>query len=149
MPPIVHTATIYHIGPDRLDITTCPHLAPSTTLLPASAELWAAAAEARAEIDRHSGDYAVACREAAEMFEAEARDRETDAWGAFAEAYLAQMRASVKAHWPAWKELLSRERVVLVDAYPVAAKSPRFILRTMVLPKLGAIAGEEFGEEER
>lgn len=144
----VHSATWLHVGPNQLDVATCPILAPSPTLIPAAAELWAMAAEARAELEFHDGDYAVACREAAEMFEAEARDRETDAWEAFAEAYLAQMRASVKASWPAWKELLARERVVLVDAYPVAARSPRFLLRTKILPALGATPGEEFGEEE-
>lgn len=148
MPMIVHSATWLHIGPDRLDIATCPFLAPSPTLLPAAAEYWAMAAEARAELEFHDGDYAVACREAAEMFEGEARDRETDAWDAFAEAYMAQMRASVKAHWPEWKALLARERIVLVDAYPVATKSPRFLLRTKILPALGAKPGEEFSEEE-
>lgn len=149
MPLIVHSATIYHIGPNRLDIATCPFLAPSPTLLPAAAEFWATAAEARAEQAISSGDYALACREAAEMFEAEACDLETDHWDAFAEAYLAQMRASVKAHWSEWKALLARERVVLVDRYPVTAKSPRFLLRTKILPALGAVAGGEFSEEER
>lgn len=149
MPLIVHSATWVHIGPDRLDVAACPFLAPSPTLLPAAAEFWTTAAEARAEQTISSGDYAVACREAAEMFEAEARDLETDHWEAFAEAYLAQMRASVKAHWSSWKALLARERVVLVDAYPVVTKSPRFLLRTRILPALGATAGEEFSEEER
>lgn len=146
---IVHSATWVHLGPDRLDVATCPWLAPSPTLLPAAAEFWTTAAEARAELAISSGDYAVACRAAAEMFEAEAIDVETANWDAFAEAYMAQMRASVKAHWPEWKALLARERIVLVDAYPVATKSPRFLLRTKILPALGATLGEEFSEEER
>jgi len=65
------------------------------------------------------------------------------AWDWYVPLYLAEMRASYKAHYSAWRELLARDRVVLLCYCGTAARCHRAILRATILPKMGAVdAGE-------
>jgi hypothetical protein len=93
---------------------------------------------------------------------AQADRLEADAWAEYVPAYLAEMRVSygvpqsawgtlerlafdrgVKARRDAWDALLARQRVVLkcfcsLDPLPREQRCHRVILRSIILPKLGA-----------
>lgn len=68
----------------------------------------------------------------------EARARELEAWRAYVPAYLAEMRASYRAHRDAWDRLLARERVVLACHCQAPERCHRTVLATRILPRLGA-----------
>jgi len=61
------------------------------------------------------------------------------AWELYVPEYVAEMRASYKQHRRAWLELLARPRVVLLCYCGTASRCHRAILRTEILPKLGAV----------
>lgn len=61
------------------------------------------------------------------------------AWNAYLLAYLAEMRASYRAHSASWKALLACSRVVLTCYCHDAEHCHRGILRAKILPALGAV----------
>lgn len=61
--------------------------------------------------------------------------------------YLAEMRESYVRHRWAWDDLLARPRVVLVCYCTDPEHCHRFLLRTRILPALGAVDGGELLQE--
>lgn len=148
---IVHSARISYDGPDRLDVTRravdqarkrgeSPPMgapwAPSWSLLQPLIEI------------RHRVE------------ERLRRAKETDsiaplvgatedlerAWSAYVDGYLAEMRVSYTQCRPAWDNLIQRERVVLVCYCTDAEHCHRYLLRTRILPALGAVDVGELQE---
>ena len=117
MPLRVHTATVRYAGYGRLNITRQPGdagglpFAPSQTIL-----------KPVLRARRHGT----------------ALDA-LEAWRAYVPAYLAEMRASYRAHRAAWDALLARDLVVLVCYCGSAERCHRTILGREILPKLGAV----------
>ena len=111
---LVYTA---RIGAAGLDITrksasgTGLLFAPSWSILTPAIEA------------RHSGDPA----------------REAAAWEAYIPAYLAEMRASYRAHRPAWQALFARGKVTLLCYCTDPERCHRTLLARDILPKLGAV----------
>ena len=62
-----------------------------------------------------------------------------DAWRWYEPLYLAEMVESQRLYASAWKQLLQRPRVVLACYCEDAEHCHRWLLRTQVLPALGAI----------
>ena len=65
--------------------------------------------------------------------------RTEDAWSAYVPAYVAEMKASYRAHHAAWAALLARDRVVLCCYCTDPDHCHRAILRARILPALGAV----------
>jgi uncharacterized protein YeaO (DUF488 family) len=119
----VQSARINYIGPDRLDVTRKSgtdglFLAPSWKIL-------------RPALD--------------------ARRRETDepsrhmsvAWANYVSAYFDEMRRSYVDNRAAWTAILARERVVLCCYCTDPEHCHRALLRSRILPALGAVDGGE------
>lgn len=117
MPLQVYTARITSSDPDALNITrksatTGLFLAPSWLILRVGL--------AEMKRSKYPGE-----REAA--------------FARYQVRYLDEMRDSYRDNRPAWDELLRRPRVVLVCYCTDAQHCHRWILRELILPKLGAI----------
>lgn len=158
----VHTARLWYRGPDRFDITRAEvdralkagepapgePWAPSWAILKPVLESRAAAKRIRDEGKRNGEIANRRLRpDLAKSLSYNAGDRAADieraAWSCYVPAFIEEMRRSYAQHRAVWVELLARERVVLVCYCPVAAFCHRAILRTNILPKLGAVdAGE-------
>lgn len=67
------------------------------------------------------------------------------AWAAYVPAYLAEMRASYRAHRDAWERLLGRERVVLACYCTDPERCHRTLLGRDILTRLGAVWCGETG----
>jgi hypothetical protein len=133
----VQTARISYRGGWRLDVTRKSgteglFLAPSWTILRPALE---ARKRADALLEETMGLDATA--------RAAADDWISTSWAVYTLAYLAEMRASLKANLPQWRALFVRHRVVLVCYCTDAERCHRQILRTRVLPALGAVDGGE------
>lgn len=130
-----YSSRIAYGGPDRLDVTRAGGDALGLTFAPSWAIL-----EPALEARRRAG-----AAVQASLFDAagQGAGRQDVAYGAawrdFREAYLAEMRASFKAHRAAWLELLGRPRVVLVCYCVDGARCHRHLLRAEILPRLGAV----------
>jgi hypothetical protein len=74
---------------------------------------------------------------------------ERRAWERYVPAFVEEMRASYRAHRPAWAALLARERVVLCCYCADPQHCHRRILAGEILPKLGAVDGGEIPEAQR
>ena len=61
------------------------------------------------------------------------------AWEAYVPAYLAEMRASYRAHRPAWQALFARGKVTLLCYCTDPERCHRTLLARDILPKLGAV----------
>jgi hypothetical protein len=114
MPLQVHTARISTRDPDRLDVTRKSgkgglFLAPSWSIL---------------------GPVKLALKSEAPI---------ADVWAFYRECYLREMRHSYATERSLWDALLARERVVLTCFCTDPIHCHRFILRTRILPKLGAV----------
>ena len=126
----VHSARISTRDPDRLDITR-KSATPEGRIFAPSWTILRPALDARAMAKRAPAD--------------EAEAIEAAAWEAYVPAFLEEMRASYRRNRRAWEALLARERVVLVCYCVDPAHCHRAILRTRILPALGAVdAGEAF-----
>jgi len=132
MPLRVRTAPMTYRGPDRLDVTRKSGgpeghpFAPSWRIL----------------------GKALAARRAARDLPADAaREIERQAWEAYSPAYLAEMAASRERQPEAWRDLLSRERVVLVCYCRNRERCHRGLL-AVLLANLGAIDAGEVGASE-
>lgn len=68
---------------------------------------------------------------------------EDAAWERYKPAYVAEMRRSYRDERSAWDALLARERVVLCCYCQNAHHCHRTVLRSEILPKLGAADGGE------
>jgi uncharacterized protein YeaO (DUF488 family) len=64
-------------------------------------------------------------------------------WSRYVEDYIEEMRLSQKRHPLAWADLLRREQVTLVCYCSNPLRCHRWILRTKILPALGAVDGGE------
>lgn len=127
----VYSARISYRGEDRLDVTRKSgqeglFLAPSWKIL-------------RPAIAARKRAAALAMEDAIVPALAERKV----AWDRYVPAYLEEMRASYRRELAAWNALLARERVVLVCYCVDAEHCHRYLLRTQILPKLGAVDGGE------
>lgn len=114
MPLHIHTARINIKDPDRLDITRKSgteglFLAPSWSI------------EGPAKLALSSGT------------------PPAEVWAFYRECYLREMRHSYATERPLWDALLSRQRVVMTCVCTDETRCHRHILRTRILPKLGAV----------
>lgn len=146
----VFTSRISCCDPDRLDVTrksgeTGLFLAPSWRILKP-------ALEARKEVDALMQD-ALSARERDPRiiqagqdewnFARAAEALAESSWERYRDDYLHEMRQSYRRWRPLWNELLARPRVVLCCYCTDHEHCHRWILRTMILPTLGA---EDRGE---
>lgn len=136
-PLTVYTARIGYVGLDALDITRKSGrgdalvFAPSWSILRPALDARARAAEASklwwsclAETDEGPAILAAA-------------------WAEYVPAYVAEMRASYRAHRPAWDRLLGEVLVTLTCYCVDPERCHRVLLARDILPKLGATyAGE-------
>jgi hypothetical protein len=148
MPLHVHSSRLSYEGPDRLDITRKSGdrhglpFAPSWAILnPALKEL----ARARDYDKRAELHVELGLEKNATLvgYLVEAGRIEDAAWERYRPAFIAEMRRSYREERAAWNALLARDRVVLCCFCAAWQQCHRFILRTEILPKLGAVdAGE-------
>jgi hypothetical protein len=136
----VQTARVSYRGGWRLDVTRKSgkeglFLAPSWAIL-------RPALDARTEAAELLKRAAAGCYDPKEA-PGDAARIEADAWDRYVPAYLAEMRVSLKANLPQWRAMFARERVVLVCYCTDAERCHRHLLRTRILPTLGAIDGGE------
>lgn len=68
---------------------------------------------------------------------------EDEVWAFYERCYLSEMRHSYKAERSKWDALLARDAVTLVCYCTDAMKCHRHLLRTKILPALGAVDGGE------
>lgn len=140
---LVLSARISYRGPDRLDVTrqntskaNSPEdgrfLAPSWAILRPALE---ARKHAERLLEETLGIDATA--------RATAEDWLATSWAVYVREYLAEMRRSYVEHRGAWNALLARPRVVLCCYCTDPEHCHRFILRTRILPALGAVDGGE------
>lgn len=136
----VYTARVSCADPDRFDITRGSGELPAAPFAPSWAILRPALeARNRATLLRRGPGKA---RPGTEAPSAEADAIEDAAWAVYVPAYMAEMRRSYRENRPAWAELLSRPRVVLVCYCTDAARCHRTLLAG-ILGKLGAdVLGE-------
>lgn len=64
-------------------------------------------------------------------------------WAEYTELYLAEMRLSLVKWRPAWHSVLARDFVTVVCYCADARRCHRAVLRSRVLPALGAVDGGE------
>lgn len=129
----VFGARICTRDPDRLDVTRKSgtdglFLAPSWAILRPALD---ALKVADALIEETLGLDPVALQSADTM--------RTVAWERYTADYLHEMRRSYREHRAAWEALLARHRVVLCCYCTDPLHCHRYLLRAVILPKLGAI----------
>lgn len=136
----VYSSRIAYGGPDRLDVTRAGGDALGLNFAPSWAIL-----EPAIEARRKAGEAVQGSLFGAEGSTVGRQDVGYGAaWHAFREAYLAEMRASFRERREAWLELLGRPRVVLVCYCVDGARCHRHLLRSEILPRLGAVDRGEF-----
>jgi hypothetical protein len=151
MPVQVLTSRLSYVGPDRLDITRKTGdryglpFAPSWAILnPAlRARREAEYLDVRAEV--HAKNKLGVTLEFVRWI-LESLRIEDAAWERYRPAFVAEMRSSYRDDRAAWDALLARDRVVLCCFCKYAHRCHRFLLRTEILPKLGAVDGGEIDE---
>ncbi|MDO9016125.1 MAG: DUF488 family protein [Deltaproteobacteria bacterium] len=133
----VYTARIGYVGLDALDITRKSATGDALAFAPSWAIL-SPALDARRR-----------ATEASKLFWSSLADDdegpaiEAEAWAIYVPAYLAEMRASYRAHRPAWERLLGEVLVTLTCYCTDPERCHRTLLARDILPKLGATyAGE-------
>lgn len=153
MPLLVETARLSYGGPDALNVTRgsgnargAP-FAPSHQLLSRFLTQMKDAAAIEEDARGHEKTVSQARPDMAGAVlaraKAEAEALRAAAFAAYATEFLVEMRASYKKNWREWRELLLRKHVVLTCYCVHPERCHRFLLRTQVLPKLGAIDGGE------
>jgi hypothetical protein len=146
----VFTSRISYSGPDRLDVTRKSgtdglFLAPSWSILRPALEARKRADAVMAECSRLIKAEKDSEGPTFDPFEYQrtADDIVGESWRAYVSRYLAEMRESYRRHRAAWDTLLARERVVLVCYCVDPEQCHRYLLRSRILPALGAVdAGE-------
>lgn len=148
----VYTARISSRDPDRFDVTRKSGGEEGTPFAPSWAIL-RPALDARREADRLGEGARNAARlghgAASRDLRRQAVALDAEAWSAYVPAYLAEMRTSYRANRAAWERLLARRRVVLVCYCTDSEHCHRAILRSRILPALGAVDRGEIGEARR
>jgi hypothetical protein len=153
MPLVVETARISFGGADRLNVTRGSGGAPGSPFAPSHAlfsrylEQMKLAHDVETDARLHEKTVSAARPDMTGAVLAKAK-AEADAIRALAfdfytPAFIAEMRLSYKKHWRAWRELLLRKHVVLTCYCSDPERCHRFLLRTRILPKLGAVDGGE------
>lgn len=142
----VYTARIGYRGADAVDVTrksATPDalaFAPSWAILrPALTIRAALGALRRSSVVATERGLLAVSREVAE----EARVIEEQAWALYVPAYLAEMRASYRAHHRSWAALLMRSEATLLCYCTDPERCHRTLLARDILPKLGAVYGGE------
>lgn len=134
------SARIAYRGLDRLDVTRKSgreglFLAPSWAILRPALDARAEATDLLKRATKGEYDPKEAHGDAARI--------EAEMWERYVPAYLAEMRRSYVEHRGAWEAMLARPRVVLCCYCTDHEHCHRAILRTRILPALGAIDGGE------
>ncbi|MGN6107719.1 MAG: DUF488 family protein, N3 subclade [Kofleriaceae bacterium] len=156
---LVYSARLTYPGPDRFDITRATadkqlargEESPGAPFAPSWAVL-SPALKARRRADAVMAE----CKRLLEaegasdiptfdpfVYQRQAEDIEAAAWEAYQPAFVREMRASWVQHRQAWLRLLRRPRVVLVCFCTNPEHCHRGLLRSVILPALGAIDGGE------
>jgi uncharacterized protein YeaO (DUF488 family) len=153
----VETARLSYGGPDRLNVTrgsgniAGAPFAPSHELLGRYLEQMRRAKEIEDDARGHEKTVSRARPDMAGAVtvraKAEAEAIRVAAFEAYAPEFIQEMRLSYKKNWRAWRELLLRKHVVLTCYCVHPERCHRFLLRTLVLPKLGAVDGGELSPE--
>jgi hypothetical protein len=151
MPLQVFSSRLSYDGPDRLDVTrkTADRhglpFAPSWTILnPALKSL-----EQARDLDKRAKLHVELKLGLTVQFVRYLLDSlriEDAAWERYRPAFVAEMRRSYRDERVAWDALLARERVVLCCFCPYAHHCHRGVLRSEILPKLGAVDAGELDE---
>lgn len=140
-PLTVYTARIGYVGLDALDITRKSATGDALVFAP-SWSILRPALDAR----QRAGRLRAAAQSddpAAGLALDEAQMTEDEAWAAYVPAYVAEMRASYRAHRPAWERLLGEVLLTLTCYCVDPERCHRVLLARDILPKLGATyAGE-------
>jgi uncharacterized protein YeaO (DUF488 family) len=140
-PLVVRTARVSHKSDDVLDVTRKSgkdglFLAPSWELLGPMLRVRKAMNDARIAKIKSPSD-------SAQRLLADTTLAFSEAWDAYIQGYLQEMRASYRQRAADWKKLLERESVTLVCYCTDPFHCHRTLLATRVLPALGALyAGE-------
>lgn len=143
-------------GADRLDITRIgiggkPDplgvlFAPSESILRPAIRAREIAEELRHDADDLTKAFSGQDRR---ILVARADQLEAEAWAKYEPLYLAEMRASYREHRRAWEELLGRPSLVVLCFCVLRPGAPqrchRALLRSRILPALGATDGGEIG----
>ena len=139
---LVYSARINSRDPDRFDVTRKTG-GPAGVVFAPSWGILRPALEARGEVTRALEALLASPLAGDEAEAAKIRAIFDRAWSVYVPAYLAEMRASYRTHRAAWERLLARPRVVLVCYCIDAEHCHRAILRSRILPALGAVDGGE------
>lgn len=156
----VFTARISYPGIDRLDVTRQGEsawgksFAPSWPLLTEALDALKLAARIEADARHHEKTVALHRPDLAGSVTAAARREAAEvraaAWASYKPKYLAEMRVSYRERRGAWDQLLARERMTLVCFCVDLETCHRKVLRTEILPPLGAYdMGEVLVEHRR
>jgi hypothetical protein len=141
----VWTARVSYAGPDRLDVTRAA--VESAVRDDAPVPEGAVFAPSRAILDpaKRAERYAEAHRNRGQH--ADAQRIEDQAWAIYEPLYVAEMRASYRAHRAAWDALLACDEKTLCCFCSIAPERPRChrILLAGILAKLGARCAGERG----
>lgn len=150
---VVETARISYGGPDKLNVTRGSGgplgnaFAPSHDLLARYMESIRVARRIETDAEAHEKTVSQARPDMTGLIlkkaKIEAEEARARAFEAYAPEFLAEMRESYVKNRRLWHTLLAKGHVVFVCYCVDPERCHRFLLRTKVFPKLGAVDGGE------
>lgn len=145
----VRTARITYGGADRLDITR-KGKDPVGLVFAPSGKLLGWGLNMRKQANRRREEALLARNDGAQKLRLEDVERfESWAWTAYEARYEEAMRVSRKNHAPVWRELLGRERVVLVCFCNHDTRCHRHVLARLLAAQGAINLGELAAEDQR